>query len=76
MKHLILIVCLGILVSGCVTTAKVCCPPRDVVIMAGAPDGQSGPVLIPKGFLDPTGEGSEWMTVEDWEKAMRRSKGY
>jgi len=66
-KKLALLAIISFFLFGCAGVQH--CPSEDVVYVIIFPDGNR-PAQVPKGFFDKESEGSNWMTLKDFE-AMR-----
>jgi len=74
MRILVIILFMGMLaLSSCATTQRICCPPKDVIVLVPTPIGLL-PVEIKKGFLDKESEDDHWIDSEKYDKLMKEEK--
>jgi len=55
--------------SGCVTTQKVCCPHKDAVFFVNTPIGPM-PVAIEKDYFSKDNEGKSWLDSDEYNKMI------
>jgi hypothetical protein len=83
--HIMLCIFLAATITGCLANAAqvktiadeiMDVPDRDIIINGLFPPGfpEGVPVYVPKGYLNPSNDGSTWMKMDDFKKKMEDMK--